>query len=100
MLRVPLCSFFPPFVLRAISAAKSRVSARKSGAARGTKPFFTRYSLEAIGSNSLISHAKASRELGFHPRPARQAVADAVRWFQQAQAAGMPISDTMSKAAV
>jgi dihydroflavonol-4-reductase len=66
----------------------------------GSKPFFTRYSLDAIGSNSHISHAKATRELGFQPRPACQAVADAVRWFQQAQASGTPIPETISKAAV
>ncbi len=49
----------------------------------GTRPLFTRYSLDAICSNSHISHNKASRELGFQPRPARQALVDAVRWFQQ-----------------
>ena len=65
----------------------------------GTKPLFTRYSLDAVGSNSRISHAKASRELGYQPRPAREAVADAVRWFQQAQAPGMPIPEVISKAA-
>jgi dihydroflavonol-4-reductase len=51
----------------------------------GTQPLFTRYSLDAVGSNSLISHARASRELGFQPRPARQALVDAVRWFQHRQ---------------
>jgi dihydroflavonol-4-reductase len=66
----------------------------------GVKPLFTRYSLNAICSNSLISHAKASRELGFQPRPARQAVTDAVRWFQREQAAGISIPDTITKAAV
>ena len=66
----------------------------------GAKPFFTRYSLDAICSNSFISHAKASRELGFHPRPARQAVTDAVKWFQQMQAPGMPISESAPKAAI
>jgi dihydroflavonol-4-reductase len=55
----------------------------------GTEPFFTRYSLDAVCSNSLISHAKAARELGFSPRPARQAVTDAVRWFQE-ESAGEP----------
>jgi dihydroflavonol-4-reductase len=48
----------------------------------GEKSFFTRYSLDAVTSNSQISHAKAQRELGFEPRPARRALADAVRWFQ------------------
>jgi len=59
----------------------------------GVKPLFTRYSLEAVCSNSLISHAKASRELGFQARPARQAVVDAVRWFQQWQGGGMPVPE-------
>jgi len=48
----------------------------------GARPLFTRYSLDAICSNSRISHAKASRELGFSPRPAREAIVDSVRWFQ------------------
>jgi dihydroflavonol-4-reductase len=66
----------------------------------GGKPLFTRYSLDAVCSNSYISHARASRELGFQPRPARQAVTDAVRWFQHAQDAGSPIPDPLRKAAV
>ena len=49
----------------------------------GTQPIFTRYSLDAISSNSHFSHARATRELGFQPRPALQAVEDAVRWFKQ-----------------
>ena len=32
-------------------------------------PKFTAYSLETVCSNSVISHAKASRELGYHARP-------------------------------
>ena len=59
----------------------------------GTKPFFTRYSLDAVCSNSLVSHARASRELGFQPRPARQALADAVGWFQHGQTSGTPIPE-------
>jgi dihydroflavonol-4-reductase len=45
------------------------------------KPRFTPYSLEVLQSNSNISHAKAARELGFHPRPAMETIADTVRWF-------------------
>ncbi len=59
----------------------------------GTKPFFTRYSLDAVCSNSLVSHDRASRELGFQPRPARQALVDAVRWFQYGQTSEMPIPE-------
>jgi dihydroflavonol-4-reductase len=47
-------------------------------------PLVTSYSLAAIRSNSNISHARAGRALGYAPRPARQAVADAVRWFRRA----------------
>ena len=66
----------------------------------GTQPIFTRYSLDAIGSNSHISHARASRELGFQPRPARQAVMDAVRWFQQGSPADVTSPETQPKTAV
>lgn len=45
-------------------------------------PPLTSYSLAAIRSNSCISHTKAKRELGFEPRPARQAIAATVRWWR------------------
>jgi dihydroflavonol-4-reductase len=48
-----------------------------------TKPRFTSYSLETITSNSVISHAKAHRELGYSPRPLTETLADTVRWFLQ-----------------
>ncbi len=44
-------------------------------------PRFTPYSLEVLKSNSHISHAKASRELGYRPRNLYESVADAVQWF-------------------
>jgi dihydroflavonol-4-reductase len=46
-----------------------------------TKPRFTPYSLEVLQTNSNISHAKAATELGFHPRPVIETIADAVRWY-------------------
>ena len=45
-------------------------------------PRFTPYSLEVLQSNSYISHAKASRELGYHPRHLQESIADAVQWFK------------------
>jgi dihydroflavonol-4-reductase len=61
-----------------------------------TQLIFTRYSLDAIQSNSQISHAKASQELGFTPRPVRQAILDAVQWLREG-----PGSETaLSKPAV
>jgi dihydroflavonol-4-reductase len=48
--------------------------------AKGT-PRFTPYSLEVLQSNSNISHAKATRELGYKPRPIFNSIRDAVMWF-------------------
>lgn len=48
--------------------------------ARAT-PRFTPYSLEVLQSNSNISHAKATRELGFQPRSLYESLTDTVRWF-------------------
>jgi dihydroflavonol-4-reductase len=42
------------------------------------------YSLEVLKSNSHISHAKATRELGYHPRKLYESIADAVQWFLEA----------------
>jgi dihydroflavonol-4-reductase len=44
-------------------------------------PRFTPYSLEVLKSNSNISHAKATRELGYQPRPLYESIHDAVKWF-------------------
>jgi dihydroflavonol-4-reductase len=48
---------------------------------RKTKPKFTPYSLEVLQSNSDISHAKASCELGYTPRPLYASITDSVRWY-------------------
>ncbi|GAB4493658.1 MAG: NAD-dependent epimerase/dehydratase family protein [Anaerolineales bacterium] len=44
-------------------------------------PRFTPYSLKVLQSNAHISHEKASRELGYHPRPLYESIRDAVQWF-------------------
>jgi len=46
-----------------------------------SKPRFTPYSLEVLQSNSHISHTKATRELGYHPRTLYESIADTARWF-------------------
>lgn len=45
------------------------------------KPRLTHYSLEVLQSNSQISHAKATRALGYHPRMLYESIADTTRWF-------------------
>jgi len=44
-------------------------------------PRFTPYSLEVLQSNSNISHAKATKELGYQPRSLNESIHDAVKWF-------------------
>jgi dihydroflavonol-4-reductase len=44
-------------------------------------PRFTPYSLEVLKSNSNISHAKATRELGYRPRSIYETISDTVKWF-------------------
>jgi dihydroflavonol-4-reductase len=44
-------------------------------------PRFTPYSLEVLQSNANISHAKATKELGYHPRSLQESIRDAVKWF-------------------
>lgn len=44
-------------------------------------PRFTPYSLEVLRSNANISHAKATHELGYKPRPLYDSIRDAVKWF-------------------
>ena len=48
-----------------------------------TTPRFTPYSLEVLQSNSNISHAKATRELDYKPRPLYESISDAVRLFME-----------------
>ena len=48
-------------------------------------PRFTPYSLEVLQSNSNISHAKATRELGYKPRPIFESIRDAVKWFLESR---------------
>ncbi|MGE5250794.1 MAG: NAD-dependent epimerase/dehydratase family protein [Bacteroidota bacterium] len=48
-------------------------------------PRFTPYALEVLRSNSHISHDKATRELGYHPRHLSESIADAIDWFLRAK---------------
>jgi dihydroflavonol-4-reductase len=47
------------------------------------KPRFTPYSLKTLHSNSVISHTKATQELGYQPRLLRESLADTVAWFRK-----------------
>ena len=48
----------------------------------GKRPLFTKVSLAALRGNKNISHAKASAELGYHPRPLKETIRDTITWFK------------------
>ncbi len=49
----------------------------------GTRPKFTAESLKALRHWRHVRHDKATRELGYEPRPLRDTVADTYDWFRQ-----------------
>jgi dihydroflavonol-4-reductase len=48
----------------------------------GKRPLFTKVSLAALRGNKKVSHAKASAELGYHPRPLKETIGDTLNWFK------------------
>ncbi len=49
----------------------------------GRTPLYTRYSVDALSSHRFVSHQKATRELGYEPRPFQQTLYDTYLWFEQ-----------------
>lgn len=50
----------------------------------GREPFVTRDGLRMARYRMYFSASKAERELGFRARPYREAISDAIKWFEQA----------------
>jgi dihydroflavonol-4-reductase len=66
---------------------------------RGKRPLYTGVSLRALRSNRHISHDKATRELGYQPRPFRETLEDTLRWFEaNGQLEGLPSSTAKESA--
>jgi dihydroflavonol-4-reductase len=49
---------------------------------RRKRPLFTSISIKELESSRNLSHAKASLELGYEPRPLEDTVVDTLKWFQ------------------
>jgi dihydroflavonol-4-reductase len=49
----------------------------------GKQPLYTSASIRALCSNRNISYGRAARDLGYRPRPLRETVLDALRWFAE-----------------
>ncbi len=50
--------------------------------ANGSPILVTPYSTYTLGSNGLFSHEKATRELGYSPRPIEETLRDTVEWLK------------------
>lgn len=50
---------------------------------RKTPPLFTKYSLYTLSSNANFSHAKATAELNYNPRPLSSTIQDTVKWLRE-----------------
>ncbi len=50
----------------------------------GKTPLFTRESMRVLRESRPVSHEKATRELGYEPRPLRNTIEDSLAWFRQA----------------
>jgi dihydroflavonol-4-reductase len=55
---------------------------------RGSQPLFTPAMLSALKSNQHISHARASRDLGYSPRPLLETLTDTLGWFRSRRIVG------------
>jgi dihydroflavonol-4-reductase len=53
------------------------------GRLRGERPLFTPLSVLTLHDNNrAISHARATRDLGYTPRPFRETIGDTLEWFR------------------
>ena len=72
-IRIPIPAIWP---LAVVTEGWARIS--------GKEPLLTLDGLRMARKKMFFSSAKAKRALGYHARPAQQALADAVSWFRQA----------------
>jgi dihydroflavonol-4-reductase len=68
------------FPLRAAELAAPMME--KLATVRGSQPVFTRAMLSALKSNRHLSHARATRDLDYQPRPFLETLTDTLNWFK------------------
>ena len=74
--RPPLVS--APMWLARVGAPFATAAARIAG----KQPLYTSHSLHALRNHQLVSHDKATRELGYAPRPLVETLTAAYDWFR------------------
>ena len=58
------------------------MAAEGLGTLTGREPMLTRDALKMAAHHMYFSSAKAKADLGYAPRPHREALADAIAWFR------------------
>lgn len=58
----------------------------------GREPRFSKFTLHTLENHQQVSHEKATRELGYQPRPFLETLRDTLEWFDQAGMMHSPIS--------
>jgi len=76
---VPAPGFVCPLWLARFGAPFATAASRLAR----TRPLYTSVSIRALRSNRNISHERATRDLGYQPRPLRETLADTLRWFHE-----------------
>ena len=77
----PQSGFFP-FWLAVVVILHSAAILVRSLRKRSTEPFATLDGARMSKKKMFFSSARAVEELGYAPRPARQALIDAIAWFK------------------
>jgi dihydroflavonol-4-reductase len=73
----------PRFVCPAWLARTSAPAVTVFNQLTRSRQIYTSVSIRALTNcNHKISHERATRELGYHPRPLRETLSDTFRWFQ------------------
>lgn len=71
-------STFLPFWLAKLTAPLSEIYYN----IKKQPPLYTNYSLYTLNANANFSHAKASHDLGYSPRPMQETINDTVKWLE------------------
>ncbi len=72
----------PTYEIPAIIARAAGVLASAYYRLLRRQPVFTAYSIDVLRSNSLVSSARAGKELGFTTRPWQESIHDHAEWFR------------------
>ncbi len=54
----------------------------------GKRPLYTSAALKPLWGNHRLSHARATQELGYEPRPLKETIVETLQWFERGTGAG------------